>query len=83
MNVLSNSTNKAMVEKAVNYFNSGETFDADNSTVFGASEGDNVIVIMMESLEWYGFTDGEYNSKTFSDELTPNIYKLINEGVIS
>ena len=83
MNVLSNSTNKAMVEKAVKYFNSGETFDSDNSSVFGVSEGDNVIVIMMESLEWYGFTDGTYNSKTFSDELTPNIYKLINEGVIA
>jgi len=83
MNVLSNSANKAVIDKSVSYFKSGDTFDSQDSTVFGASSGDNVIVIMMESLEWYGFTDGTYNSKTFSDELTPNIYRLINEGLIA
>lgn len=83
MNVLSDSANKAVIEKSVNYFKSGDTFNSEDSTLFGASSGDNVIVIMMESLEWYGFTDGTYNSKTFSAELTPNINRLINEGLIA
>lgn len=83
MNVLSDSANKAVIEKSVNYFKSGDTFDATDSSVFGAASGDNVIVVMMESLEWYGFTDGIYNSKTFSAELTPNINRLISEGFIA
>ena len=53
------------------------------SNVFGVSNGDNVIVIMLESLEWYPFTDGTENSYTFSNELTPNIYNLIQDGFIA
>ena len=83
MNVLSDSTSKTVIEKSVNYFKSGDIFNAEDSSVFGSARGDNVIVIMMESLEWYGFSDGTYNSKTFSSELTPNIYRLINEGLIA
>ena len=78
------------IEKAtLDYFNSGSIYgtEGNSSDVFGVDEGNNVIVIMMESLEWFGFGDGTYdptfenliysddqlNSKTF----TPNLTKLI------
>ena len=83
MNLLSDSASKSIIEQSVNYFNSGEKHNAKSSNVFGVSEGDNVIVIMLESLEWYPFTDGTENSHTFSDELTPNIYNLIQESFIA
>ena len=39
----------------------------------------NVIVIMMESAEWFAFGDGTYDKdvNNLSNELTPNIYNLI------
>jgi len=83
MNVISDTQGKAVIEQAVKYFNSGETFNANSSNMFGASTGENLIVIMMESLEWYPFTDGKENSYTFSSELTPNINRLIQEGFIA
>lgn len=83
MNLLSNSSNKAVIEQATKYFKAGETFDENSSNVFGVDEGNNVLVVMMESLEWYGFSDGTYNSYTFSEELTPNIYNLMQEGFIA
>ncbi len=63
----------------ISYFNSGSTYDSSSSEVFGIDEGNNVIVIMMESLEWFGFGDGNYDStlENLSSELTPNIYALI------
>ena len=87
MNLLSDSASKAIIEQSVNYFNSGKTFNASSSNVFGvAKQGekrDNVIVIMLESLEWFPFTNGEFNSHTLSSELTPNIYSLVQESFIA
>ncbi len=61
----------------INYFNSGNMYN--NSDVFGVDSRNNVIVIMMESLEWFCFGDGNYdpNFNNLSYELTPNIYSLI------
>jgi phosphoglycerol transferase MdoB-like AlkP superfamily enzyme len=74
------------------YFNAGNMYDGtfvvdgeikDNG-VFGIDKDENgnrnnVIVIMMESLEWFGFGDGTYdpNFNNLSYELTPNVYSLI------
>jgi len=52
--------------------NSKVTFDlADQSSLFGALQGQNVIFIMCETCEEYAFTP----------ELTPNYYRLKNEGL--
>ncbi len=74
------------------YFNAGNmydgTFEVDgkklSNGVFGIDKDENgnrnnVIVIMMESLEWFGFGDGTYdpNFNNLSPELTPNVYSLI------
>ena len=74
------------------YFNAGNMYDGTFSVnveiksngVFGIdkdSEGNrnNVIVVMMESLEWFGFGDGTYDPSfnNLSAELTPNVYSLI------
>lgn len=70
------------------YFNIGEMYDGTfineqgetvSNDVFGVDSGNNVIVIMMESLEWFGFGDGNYDSQfnNLSSELTPNVYALI------
>jgi len=78
------------VENAtLDFFNNGKIYGAEDnkSQVFGVDEGNNVIVVMMESLEWFGFGDGTYDptfenliyvdnqlqDKTF----TPNITKLL------
>jgi len=70
------------IEKAtLEYFNSGKIYGNVNnsSEVFGVDHGNNVIVIMMESLEWFGFGDGTYdkNFDNLSYEFAPNIYSLI------
>ena len=74
------------VKKAcIAYFDAGNIYGAENnqSAVFGAdaSEGEknNVIIIMMESLEWFAFSDGTYDPElnNLSDELTPNVYEVI------
>lgn len=61
----------------VDYFNSGNIYNS--SEVFGVDEGNNVIVIMMESLEWFAFGDGTYDIdlNNLSYELTPNIYSIL------
>lgn len=76
-------------DATLNYFNSGKIYgsDGNSSKVFGIDEGNNVIVIMMESLEWFGFGDGKYdptfNNLIYVDDqledktFTPNITKLI------
>ena len=63
----------------VKFFESGNTYNGNSSDVFGIDEGNNVIVIMMESMEWFCFGDGNYDKKfnNLSPELTPNIYSLI------
>ena len=57
-----NSSN-AMLESAITYFNNGEVHDQTDSQMFGVDKGNNVIMVMMESLEWYAFSDGTYNFK--------------------
>lgn len=79
----------AIEKVTLDYFNSGKIYGSKDNTsdVFGIDEGNNVIVIMMESLEWFGFGDGTYDP-TFENllyiddqleykTLTPNITKLI------
>ncbi|MBQ8430950.1 MAG: sulfatase-like hydrolase/transferase [Clostridia bacterium] len=83
MNLLSTSADKAVIEQSINYFKSGETFGETDSSVFGVDEGNNVIVIMMESLEWIAFSNGTFNSRMLSQELTPNVYRLIKDGFIA
>ena len=64
----------------IDYFDNGGEEDIYNSSpVFGVDKGNNVIVVMMESLEWFGFEDGSYDHdlNNLSSELTPNIYSLI------
>lgn len=78
-----NRTTKSDEEEAIEFFESGNIHDADDSSAFGVSENENVIVIMVESLEWITLSDGNKDSHTLSNELTPNIYKLIDEGFIS
>lgn len=76
--LLNNSPIDDSTENAVTkYFNDGEIYD--NSSVFGLDKNNNVITIMMESLEWFGFGDGSYhaNVNNLSSELTPNLYSLI------
>lgn len=85
------------IEKAtIDYFNSGNMYNGTfinsegkpiSNGVFGIDKGNNVIVIMMESLEWFGFGDGEYDptfeNLIYEDEqlekktFTPNITKLL------
>ena len=80
---------KSLKQVAVDYFNNGNVYNGKyideqgnevSDNMFGEAEGDNVIVIMMESLEWFCFGDGNYDPtlQNFSNELTPNIYNLIN-----
>lgn len=83
LNTLSTSSSNALLKSAINYFNNGEVHDETSSDIFGVDAGNNVIMVMMESLEWFGFCDGTYNSRTLSPELTPNIYALANEGFIA
>lgn len=77
------------IEKAtLEYFNSGNIYDGTfydekgnkkSNGVFGIDQGNNVIVIMMESLEWFAFGNGTYDKEfnNLSYELTPNVYSLI------
>ena len=70
-----------LLTSAIMYFNNGEVHDEQDSDMFGVDSGNNVIMVMMESLEWFAFSDGTYNSKTLSPELTPNVYVLATEGL--
>lgn len=63
------------IQDAIDFLNSTDI--CDESEVYGVDTGNNVIFIMMESLEWFAFSDGSFNSKIISNELTPNIYNLI------
>lgn len=59
--------------------------DGNQVTFFGLDKNsetgkrNNVIVIMMESVEWFALGDGTYDKdfNNLSNELTPNIYNLI------
>ncbi|MFQ6723899.1 MAG: LTA synthase family protein [Clostridia bacterium] len=83
LNTLTTDNSNTLLNSAINYFNNGEVHDEQTSDMFGVDKGNNVIMVMMESLEWYGFSDGTYNSRVLSPELTPNIYGLASEGVIA
>ena len=72
------------VDLAKEYFESGEIFNQsahpeNEQDIFGVDKDNNVIVIMMESLEWICFGDGTYDEQVtnLSYELTPHIYELI------
>lgn len=71
----------AIEKVTLDYFNAGSIYgEAGNSSdVFGIDKGNNVIVVMMESLEWFGFGDGNYDSEfnNLSYEFAPNIYGLM------
>lgn len=80
-------SDKMLKKSAVDYFNSGKIYDGtdyeqgqENLSIFGDAKDNNVIVIMMESLEWFCFGNGIYDPtfNNFSDELLPNIYSVIN-----
>ncbi len=76
-------------DATLDYFNSGKIYGSsgNSSQVFGVDEGNNVIVFMMESLEWFGFGDGKYdptfNNLIYIDDqlsektFTPNVTKLL------
>ena len=83
LNTLTVNNSNVLLDAAITYFNNAEVHDENNSEMFAVDEGNNVIMIMMESLEWFTFSDGTYNSRTLSPELTPNIYALASEGVIA
>jgi phosphoglycerol transferase MdoB-like AlkP superfamily enzyme len=83
LNTLTISNSNTLLDTAITYFNNGEVHDNTSSEMFGIDEGNNVIMVMMESLEWYAFSDGSYNSTTLSPELVPNIYALASEGLIA
>ena len=78
-----NSVNSQLLDSAILYFNNGEVHDENDSEYFGVDSGNNVIMVMMESLEWFAFSDGTYNSRVLSPELTPNIYSLATEGIVA
>ena len=73
------NTNETIKRSTIDYFNSGNIYNSSSSDVFGVDEGNNVIVIMMESMEWFCFGNGNYDSNlnNLSNELTPNVYSLI------
>ncbi len=66
--VLSEGKNKELINAAVEYIDNGEVKTAD-----GTDAGNNLIVIMVESLEWFAL----------SEELTPNIWALMQESVVA
>lgn len=82
LNTLTNSSNISY-ESAVKYFSEGKIFNENSSDTFGIDTGNNVLMVMMESLEWFALSDGTYNSYTLSSELTPNIYALASEGILA
>lgn len=91
------SAEKQFYEQADAYFDQGNIYNT--SDVFGESTDNNLIVILLESIEWYHFTDGSFGSWHFEDEngnskaisdmfdinsdLTPNMNALINESFLA
>lgn len=74
-------TDGTMQSMAVDYFNQGKIYGKGENMgeLFGVDSGNNVIVIMMESVEWFSLGDGTYDKtrQNLSYELTPNIYSII------
>lgn len=50
----------------------------DKSDYYGVSKGNNLVLILIESGEWYPFT----KYPELSDKLYPNLTKFMNEGLI-
>lgn len=72
-----------VIDSTIEYFDNGKIYNS--SPVFGVDcneiedKRNNVIVFMMESVEWFTFGDGTYDASknNLSPEITPNIYSLI------
>lgn len=47
--------------------------------LFGVSEGNNVVMILAESFEWFPLT----NYPELTSALYPNIFRLIDEGIVA
>ena len=73
-----NHYDEEIINASLDYFSDPKAIYT-NSPVYGVDNGNNVIVFMMESLEWFGFGDGNYDPSlsNLSPELTPNIYSII------
>lgn len=65
---LSHTVNESVYTALDDYMSNSDL--ATQSSVFGEAEGDNVIMIMLESIDNFAI----------SEELTPNIYSLIDDG---
>ena len=91
-NIISNAIRndaKTIETATLDYFNSGSIYgsEGNSSPVFGIDEGNNVIVVMMESIEWFGFGNGKYDptfeNLVYQDDqledytFTPNITSLL------
>ncbi|MBE7076315.1 MAG: hypothetical protein E7374_00270 [Clostridiales bacterium] len=77
-----NWENEVMEQTTIKYFENGSMYGTAgnrNEDVFGVDKGNNVIVVMMESLEWFGFSDGTHDPtfENMSPEIAPNIYALM------
>ena len=80
---------KEVADATIEYFNSGKIYgtEGNSSDVFEIDKGNNVIVFMMESLEWFGFGNGKYDptyenliyvdDQLIDNTFTPNITKLL------
>lgn len=87
--------NQVIEQATINYFNSGNMYNGtyvgangeiQQDGVFGSAKDQNVIVFMLESFEWYGLGNIDYNELGYnfdfgdtSNELTPNIYSLMHD----
>jgi len=67
---VSNSTNNSAIKRLATYFSTVEGTKKNEYT--GMLEGHNVIFITMEGTNYYAL----------SEQYTPNMYKLMNEGVV-
>lgn len=64
----SNTANNEQIKEVNDYLNEGKNLTTDYT---GTMQNKNIIMIMMESTQWFAID--EY--------LTPNLYKLANEGL--
>lgn len=78
INTYINKYDDAIEKATIEYFSSEDAI-YNSSDVFGLDKGNNVIVFMMESLEWFAFGDGKYDPtlNNLTPNLTPNIYSIM------
>lgn len=58
----------AYTKEELQAFKKSKEYDPKMQKLYGVAEGKNVLVLMLESFEWYGITE----------ELTPTLYALAN-----